>query len=94
MNSILDHIQKICAGFPLFLEVYIFWSILYKETPNDLDVLLIYKDLSEEILKEKERLWILLAMITDLPIDFTLLSQVELQETAFLEKIKHYIKIK
>ncbi|ARU48582.1 nucleotidyltransferase domain-containing protein [Sulfurospirillum diekertiae] len=96
MNKIIYLISTHINIFELFTEVYIFGSIVKNsEFPNDIDLLLVYEEYTKEIENEKNIIDEFLATLFKLEIDITLLSEKELMQTNFLEKISfNYQKLK
>lgn len=90
----INTILKNKESFVLFTQVYIFGSSLNKLFPNDIDLLLIYKDFNDKILFEKNKISDFLENILKIPIDITMLSESELKETKFLKNTYRYKKIK
>ena len=81
--------------FQSFTDVYIFGSVIKNNSiPNDIDLLLVYDKYSTEIQSEKDYIYFFLEKILDLSVDLTTLSQEELLETKFLEKIGNYERLK
>ena len=77
--------------FKFFDEVFLFGSSLWTDTPNDIDILLVYEAVAPERVNiEKDKVEELLAkMFPDYLIDFTTLSKSELQQTNFLTHVVH-----
>ncbi len=77
--------------FEFFDQVFLFGSSLWTDTPNDIDILLIYEAATAERVNiEKDKVEEVLAeMFQDCTIDFTTLSKSELQETNFLTYVVH-----
>lgn len=96
MNKIIYLISRHINIFELFTEVYIFGSVVKNsEFPNDIDLLLVYEEYTKEIENEKNIIDEFLATLFKLEIDITLLSEKELMQTNFLEKISfNYQKLK
>jgi len=96
MNKIIHLISKHINIFELFTEVYIFGSIVKNSKfPNDIDLLLVYEKYTKEIENQKNKIDEFLKTLSNLAIDITLLSEQELTETRFLEKLNFlYIKLK
>lgn len=96
MNKIIHLISKHINIFELFTEVYIFGSIVKNSKfPNDIDLLLVYEKYTKEIENQKNKIDEFLKTLSNLAIDITLLSERELTETRFLEKLNFlYIKLK
>ena len=80
-------IKKHVGLFSFFSKVYIFGSALHGKYPNDIDLLLIYKSYSNVIQEEKNIISLFFEELLGLPIDITILSEEELEETKFLEKL-------
>lgn len=87
MNKTLFLISENKKIFDFFTKVYIFGSSINKEHPNDIDLLLVYEDYGEVIQNEKNAILLFLEKLLKLPIDITILSERELTETRFLEKL-------
>lgn len=74
-----------------FVQVYLFGSGLVSETPTDVDILLVYeranirrvRTASSKIRKT------LFSALSGLDVDFTTLSESELTETQFLDKVAY-----
>ena len=86
-----DYIMKIIKKknvFSFFREAYLFGSILWSNSPNDVDILLIYDIFSDQIFIEEQKIRLTLGeLLPACPIDFTTLSTKEMAETQFLNKI-------
>lgn len=84
------------ASTTFFDDVYIFGSALWSQSPNDIDILLVYDD--SKLLKvetEKARLEAELRnKIGDVDFHFTTLSRAEMQHTEFLKYLGCYEKLK
>ena len=81
--------------FWFFKQAFLFGSSLYSDTPNDLDLLLVYEDGEVDLAvsegeKIKEKLAYFLPMIS---VDLTILSESELVQTEFLSSID-YVALK
>ena len=94
VHKTIDTILNNKKLFVLFTQVYIFGSSLSKSYPNDIDLLLIYKDFNDKILFEKNKISNFLENILKIHIDITILSEKELKETRFLNNAYRYKKIK
>lgn len=94
-NNILELIKEQISLFDPFESAYLFGSAI---NPNlihhDIDILIIYTKYSQEIEKSLQQVSDKLRETIDFPIDLTALSVQEEQDTAFLEKIQYYLKIK
>ena len=74
--------------FESFEKVFLFGSVLDSTRfPNDIDILVIYKEYTNEIQNEITKISKILEEKTGLPIDFTVLSVEEERSTSFLEKV-------
>lgn len=74
---------------------YLFGSILsVSKAPNDIDLLLIYSEYSFDIIRSSKQISSLLEQQFRLPVDLTILSTSEAEETNFLKRIVHYHKLK
>ena len=84
MTQILDVLLN-CKDdtFAFFDEVFLFGSSLYVDTPNDIDVLLVY---AEDRLKQVKSL---AHKLGGYNFDFTVLNRSELRQTSFLMKVQH-----
>lgn len=81
--------------FNFFSNAYLFGSCLINKHPNDIDILLIYDKYSKDIASQKIVIELLLGNILKMPIDITMLSNQELEQTKFLQKIEpKYILLK
>lgn len=92
MNQILDVLldsQDDCFG--LFDQVFLFGSALCTDTPDDIDILLVYTTMSPgQVNIEKARVaWALACKFPDYALDLTILSKSELQQSNFLMKVRH-----
>ncbi|MCD2492966.1 nucleotidyltransferase domain-containing protein [Lacrimispora sp. NSJ-141] len=77
-----------------FNEVYVFGSILKNVYyPNDLDLLFIYRVFEDKLLDYRQALVDLIEAEIGIPVDVTMLSIEEKEETKFLDLIKKYIRI-
>lgn len=74
--------------FSEFSKAYLFGSSLNNECPNDVDILLVYDKYSRDIENKKNAIELFLHNILKLPIDITMLSNQELEQTKFLQKVR------
>ena len=94
-NHIIDLLFKNIQIFQFFTRVYVFGSVVKNNiTPNDVDLLLVYDKYSNEIQSEKDYICSFLEKIFDFHLDLTVLSEKELFQTKFLEKICIYERLK
>ena len=77
--------------FGFFDEVFLFGSSLEVDSPNDVDVLLVYsEDKLKQVKSEKAKVAKELSRkLGSYNIDFTVLNKSELQQTNFLMKVQH-----
>lgn len=77
--------------FAFFDEVFLFGSSLNVDTPNDVDILLVYaEDRLKQVKSEKAKVAKELAQkLGRYNFDFTVLNRSELQQTSFLMKVQH-----
>lgn len=89
MNPIVEVLQNSHEVFDGFMEVYLFGSALSSESPNDIDLVLVYRIKDEESAtgRKAELTERLGQVFPDLPIDLTILSEEELAGTRFLDAV-------
>lgn len=88
MKNTVNLLSKHISIFELFTKVYLFGSVIKSnKEPNDIDLLLIYQKYSEDIFGAKNAIESFLNKLFDLGIDITILSEKELEQTGFMEKI-------
>ena len=82
--------------FSSFSSIYLFGSILDVDSiPNDIDILLIYTEYSDRIISEVSIIRLLFTNQIELPMDFTVLSAAEEEDTIFLKRLNSkYLKLK
>lgn len=99
----LNKIHNICQTviqhksiFESFTKVYLFGSILTQDKfPNDVDVLLVYDEISTKILVDSDVICSILCEASGIQVDMTILSLNEFRETQFLCKLNaKYLRIK
>ena len=94
-QTILAFILNHTILFKHFKCVYLFGSSINEDsTPHDIDLLLVYSIYYNGITDDMESISIALENELHMPIDLTVLSTVELNNTDFLNKIKSYQKLK
>ena len=90
MITIYDFLCE-CSNevFDTFLEAYLFGSVITSDTPNDIDILLVYdKQKMPYVPAGKNKIREILSLKFDcLPVHFTTFSMSELEQTGFLNKI-------
>ncbi len=72
------------------IDVYLFGSLLSADTPQDIDVLLVYdpsRITVTQAIPIRQRLREAILKFTEIPADVVLLSVPELEQTQFLKKI-------
>lgn len=98
--SIVDSVYQIVDQHKLlfhsFSNVYLFGSILsLHKIPNDIDILLVYDELTNEVFNNSEVIHLILCESIGMQVDMTILSQKEFRETNFLRKLNSkYLRIK
>ncbi len=92
INKLKDNIEI----FGQFTEVYLFGSALnFRMKPNDVDILLIYDKISNELIQSINKILIKIEKITGIQAHITAMSYSELNETKFLNKLNaKYVKLK
>lgn len=96
LNKAIEVINKHISLFECFENVYIFGSILQRDKiSNDIDLLLVYLDYSNNLLKRINTIYTVLEEEIGIYVDLTVLSLEEVKDTKFFEKIGYsYIAIK
>lgn len=88
-DDVVDLIQREIELFADFERVFIFGSAVRScEKCNDIDILLVYKRWSNEIALRVEQIVSTLEPLLSMPVDVTALSENEVAEVSFLEKVK------
>lgn len=92
IQKIICHIEL----FESFENVYLFGSIINeKRTPNDIDLLLIYKDFSSRLLIDLDKISTIFEQLYGLSFDLTVLSEYEEEEASFINRLNsNYLKLK
>lgn len=95
INSISEYITQHNRMFDLFSDVYIFGSVVVKANyPNDIDLLLVYEKYSDELQNQLKKISEHFKNAFGLYVDITVLSEEELKQTKFLQRLKNkYQKI-
>lgn len=93
---IINVIKNNLSFFDSFESVYLFGSLLdERKKPNDIDLLLIYSEYSNDINNELTKISTILEKEFNLYVDFTILSVSEEKQTNFLKRIHpKYLKLK
>ncbi|AIZ62108.1 nucleotidyltransferase [Bacillus sp. WP8] len=92
IQKILQHIEL----FELFNSVYLFGSILNENrSPNDIDLLLVYKDFSNQLLIDLDKIVTFFDHSYELSFDLTVLSEHEEEESGFMIRLtSNYLRLK
>lgn len=95
-DNISHLINRHIKLFNSFKNIYLFGSILnVGKTPNDIDILLIYKEYSNNIINDLNIIYSVFANLSELPIDLTVLSVEEEKDAMFLKRLNsRYLKLK
>lgn len=94
-NKVIEYITVNLKNFNSFDNVYLFGSVLSEDLyPKDIDLLLVYSQYSNQLLNNIHLIRSILQNEFNEPIDLTVLSSKELEETDFLRRIKQYYQIK
>lgn len=95
-TNIINTISENIDIFQSFDKVYIFGSILNQEKhSNDIDLLLLYRDYSNDIKEHINAITVYLEIQTSYIIDITALSSNEEKEVNFIAKLNNrYLCIK
>ncbi|WP_407391741.1 nucleotidyltransferase domain-containing protein [Carnobacterium jeotgali] len=95
-NSIIQKIKYHKELFEPFENVYLFGSIINeKRTPNDIDLLLIYKDFSSKLLIDLDNISTIFNQLYGLSFDLTILSENEEKESSFIMRLNsNYLRLK
>ncbi|MGX7177757.1 nucleotidyltransferase domain-containing protein [Facklamia hominis] len=95
-TNIINNISENINIFQSFDKVYIFGSILNPEKDsNDIDLLLLYRDYSDDIKENINAITDILQLQTSYIIDITALSTDEENEVNFIEKLNNrYLCVK
>ena len=94
-NKLHEFVSCYVSLFEDFEHVYLFGSIIKESShPHDIDLLLIYSEYTNGIIDNAKLITSALEREMALPLDLTVLSEEELINTRFLDKIKKYIVLK
>lgn len=94
-TNIINTISENIDIFQSFDKVYIFGSILNQKYSNDIDLLLLYRDYSDDIKENINAITVYLEIQTSYIIDITALSFNEEKEVNFIVKLNNrYLCIK
>ena len=94
--DIVELLRKNIALFEGLDEVYLFGSVLDAQNePNDVDLLLIYTQNLDGVIERIGAITTVLEKLIGIPVDLTVLSAEEENDTQFLERIySHSLKLK
>ena len=89
---VLSKIKENKKLFYMFEKVYVFGSILYKNTPNDLDLLVVYNNQTKQhvVSYYKAKIVNTLNQCIDLEVHCLAMSEKEILESQFLNHIINY----
>ncbi|MEM5663011.1 nucleotidyltransferase domain-containing protein [Bacillus cereus group sp. N24] len=92
IQKIIYHIEL----FESFENVYLFGSIINeKRNPNDIDLLLIYKDFSSRLLIDLDKISTIFNQLYGFSFDLTVLSEHEEDESSFIIRLNsNYLRLK
>ena len=88
----LDNVSRVLAFSTAFFdEVYVLGSALWSQSPNDIDILLVYNDarlweVEAERARLEAELW---DKFGDVEFHFTTLTRTEMQHTDFLRLVRN-----
>jgi predicted nucleotidyltransferase len=96
IDNISCLINQYIKLFNSFNNIYLFGSILnIEKTPNDIDILLIYSEFSNNIIDDLNIIYSSFANLIDSQIDLTVLSVEEEKDTKFLKRLNSkHLKLK
>jgi len=96
INNISYLMNQHIELFNSFTNIYLFGSVLNTEkAPNDIDILLIYSEYSNTIMKDLDIISSMFIKLNKLPTDLTVLSVEEEENTKFLKRLNSkYLKLK
>lgn len=92
IQKIIYHIEL----FESFENVYLFGSIINEERmPNDIDLLLIYKEFSSKLLSDLDNISTIFNQLYGFSFDLTILSENEEKESSFIMRLNsNYLRLK
>lgn len=94
INEVCNEVKNVGDKYPNCNEVYLFGSFLYKEFPNDIDILVVYDDSECDINTQLDMLSTQIETVSNLPVDMTALSKGEMKEISFLNRVyPRYIRV-
>ncbi len=96
VNNIVTVVRQHLSLFKDFDGVYLFGSAMDNTNiaPNDIDILLIYSVLPDDLLGSLMLIRSKLKEKCGLPIDLTVLSECEEQDVNFLNRLHLFYKVK
>jgi predicted nucleotidyltransferase len=95
-DSIIQKIIYNIELFESFENVYLFGSIINEERmPNDIDLLLIYKEFSSKLLSDLDNISTIFNQLYGFSFDLTILSENEEKESSFIMRLNsNYLRLK
>lgn len=92
IQKIIYHIEL----FDSFKNVYLFGSIINeKRNPNDIDLLLVYKDFPSRLLTDLDKISTTLDQVYGFSFDLTVLCEKEEEELSFIIRLNsNYLRLK
>lgn len=94
VNKICNAVKVNSSMYPNCKAVFLFGSFLRQKFPNDIDLLIVYDDSDCNINYQIDELSLLVESVSMYSVDVTALSENELKETSFLERLNNnFIKI-
>lgn len=95
-DIIIRNLEKEMNIYKTFNKVYIFGSFLNNTNPsNDIDILIIYKDYSNEFRNDLNTFKQNLSKLINLPLDVNALSEKEESEFNFITRLNNnYLELK
>lgn len=95
-NSIIQAILYHIELFESFENVFLFGSVINENrSPNDIDLLLIYKSFSSRILINLDKIRTTFDQLYGFAFDITVLSENEEEESKFISRLNlNYLRLK
>lgn len=95
-SDTLQNLKNKMNIYETFIKVYIFGSFLNDQVySNDIDILIIYKDYSQEFVMDLDKFKIELKQLINLPLDLNALSEKEEKDIKFIKRLNNnYLVLK
>ncbi len=94
IKEICDVLKLNSLKYPNCIAVYLFGSFFRGKNPNDIDVLIVYDNSECDINYQIDGVVLLIEDISKYPVDVTALTENELKETSFLERLSdNYLRV-